>query len=119
MENIEILTLSVLAAVAITAERFVTAAGAPAAAGANAVGVSKSDAAVGELFPTIVVGTAIVVAGGAVAANDYLEVGADGKAVTQDTGPAVALALGAAAADGDRIEVLLISNAPAPAASGG
>jgi hypothetical protein len=116
MQNIEILTLSVLATVAITAERFVTAAGAPAAAGGNAIGASKSDAAVGELFPTIAVGTAIVVAGGAVAANAYVEVGADGKAVTQDTGPAVGVALSAATADGDRIEVLIIPNAPAPAA---
>ena len=93
-----------------------TAGGATATAGGNAIGVSESDAASGELFPTIALGTGIVVAGGAIAKDAYVEVGAAGKAITQDTGAAVAVALQAATADGDRIEVLLIPNAPAPAA---
>lgn len=113
MQKIQILTLSILAVAVITAERFVTAAGSPATAAGNAVGVSESDGAIGELVPTIALGTAVVVAGGAVAKGAYVEVATGGKAVTQASGIAVAVALQAATADGDRIEVLFIPNAPA------
>lgn len=109
-QKIQILTLSVLAAAALTAERFVTAAGAVATAAGNALGASESDAAIGELCPTITLGTAIVTAGGAIALGAAIEVGTAGKAVTRTSGVTVARALQAAAADGDRIEVMLIPN---------
>lgn len=102
--------LSILAAAAFTAERFVTAAGAVATAAGNAVGVTATDAAVGELAPVDVIGTAVVTAGAAIAKGAHVEVGAAGKAVTLAAGKAVGVALEAAAADGDRIEVLLIPN---------
>lgn len=110
-----ILTLSIAAAVAIAANRFVTTAGQYATADGNADGVSRSDAAIGDLFPADILGTAVITAGGAIAKDAYVEVGASGKAVTHTTGVAVAKALQASAADGDRIEVLLIPNAPIPA----
>jgi hypothetical protein len=102
--------LSILAAAALTAERFVTAAGAVATAAGNAVGVAATNAAIGELCPVDVLGTAVVTAGGAIAKGAHVEVGATGKAVTLASGKAVAVALEAAAADGDSIEVFLIPN---------
>lgn len=110
-QKIELLTLSLKATGAITAERFVTAAGVIATAGGAAVGVSASDAAVGELFPANVGGTAIVVASAAIAVGAALQVATGGKAVTKSTGTLVAIALQAASADGDRIEVLPIPSA--------
>lgn len=111
-QKISILTLSIAAAAAIAAERFVTTAGAYAAAAGNADGVSQTEAAIGDLFAMDAAGTAVVTAGGAIAKDAYVEVGADGKAVTRTAGIAVGKALQAAAADGDRIEVLLIPNGP-------
>ena len=112
-QKISLLTLSIRAAAALAAERFITTAGAYPSAGGNADGVTTTTAAAGELVATDVAGTAVVVAGGAIAKDAYVQVGATGKAVTRTTGAAVAKALQAAAADGDRIEVLLIPNAPA------
>lgn len=109
-QKISLLTLSILAAAALTAERFVTATGAVATAAGNAVGVTRSDAAIGELAPVDVIGTAVVTAGAAIAAGALVEVGTAGKAVTKSAGIAVARALEAAGADGDPIEVLLIPN---------
>lgn len=109
-QNISLLTLSVLAAAAITAERFTTATGTVPAAGANALGVAKSNAAIGETYPVEVVGTAVVTAGAAIAAGAAVEVGTAGKAITKASGATVGRALNAASADGDRIEVLLIAN---------
>ena len=59
--KIALLTLSIPAAAALAAERFVTTAGAYPAAGANADGVTCTAAtAAGELVPVDVVGTSIV-----------------------------------------------------------
>lgn len=109
-QKISLLSLPILAAAVITAERFITAAGQVATAAGNAIGVADSAGAIGQLVPTTVLGTAIVTAGGAIALNARVEVGALGKAVTKAAGVAVAVALQAAVADGDRIEVLLIPN---------
>jgi len=104
-----LLALTVAAAAAVTAERFVNG-GVHATAAGRALGVSRTDAADGEDFPVDAIGTAVVTAGGAIAVDAEIEVGTDGKAVTQSAGVTVARALQAAAADGDRIEVLLIPN---------
>lgn len=109
-QKIQTLTLTLFAAVAITAERFVTATGQVATAAGNASGVAESDAAIGAPFPVISLGTAIVTAGGAIAKGARVEVGAGGKAVTRTAGITVGEALEAADADGDRIEVRLIPN---------
>lgn len=109
-QKISLLALSILATAALTAERFVTAGGAVAGAAGNAVGVAGTDAAIGDLCPVDVLGTAVVTAGAAIAKNASIEVGAAGKGVTLAAGKKVAIALEAAAADGDRIEVLLIPN---------
>lgn len=115
-QKISVLSISLLAAAALTAERFVSAAGTVATAAGNAIGVTCTSAEIGDLVATDVLGTAVVTAGGAIAKGAAIQVGADGKAVTQAAGVTVAWALQAATADGDRIEVLLVSNGPAASA---
>lgn len=109
---VSLLTVAVTATAAITGQRFVTGAGVAATAAGNALGVARADAASGELVPVDVLGTALVTAGGAIAANAAVEVGAGGKAVTLASGKQVArLAPGSsAAADGDVVEVIIIPN---------
>ena len=110
--SIPVLTLSVKATAALTANRFVTGGGAVATAAGRALGVARTDAAIGEYAPVDVIGMAVVAAGAAIAAEALIEVGAAGKAVTKSAGIVVGrLAPGAvAAADGDLIEVILIPN---------
>ena len=79
-------------------------------AAGNAIGVTNTSAAVGEYVATDVLGTTVVTAGAAIAKGAAIEVGTAGKAVTKTSGVTVARALQAATADGDRIEVMLISN---------
>lgn len=111
MQSIPILTLTFKATAAILAERFVSPTGAiTATTAANSAGVARSNAAIGEAYPVDVLGTAVVVAGAAIAVGAEIEVGAGGKAVTKSAGKTVARALQSATGDGSRIEVLLIPN---------
>lgn len=106
-----VLSLPVLATGAIVANRFVTAAGAQAGADANTLGVARSAAASGERFTADVLGTATVEAGAAISANATVKVDSSGRAITWATsGAKVGLALEAATASGQLIEVLLIPN---------
>ncbi len=109
-QSISILSLHVVATAALTAHRFVAAGGGVPAAGGNALGVTRQAAAIGESALTDVIGTAVVEAGGAIAAGAAVETDATGRAVTQTTGVKLGRALEAAAAAGDFIEVLLIQN---------
>lgn len=109
-QKISVLTLTVLAAAVLTAERFVTQGGAVATAASNSFGVADSGGAIGALVPVTVLGTAVVAAGAAIAQFARVEVGATGQAVTKAAGITVGIALQAAAAAGDRIEVFLLSN---------
>lgn len=108
-----VLTLTITSASALTANRFVTPAGAVPAAGANALGVGRTAAlAAGEAVPVDVLGTAVVMAGGAIAAGAAVETDAQGRAVTKSSGATLArLAPGeSATAAGDFVEVVLIPN---------
>jgi len=109
-QSIEILSLPVKATASLTSRRFVTIGGAQAGAGATALGVARSDGAIGDQVPVDVLGTAVVEAGAAIVAGAAVEVDASGRAVTKNTGVTVGRALEAAAAAGDFIEVLLIAN---------
>lgn len=114
-QKISVLTLSVIATVVLLAERVVARGGGYATAAGNAFGVTNTAGAIGDRVPVDVLGTTIATAGGAFADGAYLQVGASGKLVVQSTGIAVAQALQAATADGDRVEVLWIPAAPIPA----
>lgn len=111
-QKISVLTLSLAAASALTAERFIGADGNVAAAAGNAVGVNTTDAAAGDQVAYDALGTTVVTAGGAIASGAAVEVGAGGKAVTKAAGITVARVVpgSSATADGDRIEVFLIPN---------
>jgi len=112
--NISTLTLTVVASGAVSAERFVTQSGGYPAAGGVAFGVTRTSAAqAGDLLPVDVLGTSIVEAGAAVTLDAALMVDAQGRVVPLTVGSKspVARALGAAAAAGERIEVLLVPSA--------
>jgi uncharacterized ParB-like nuclease family protein len=105
-----ILTLSVLATAALTADRFVTAAGAVPAAGASALGVGRANVAIGERQPVDVLGTSIVEAGAAMTANDLVQCDASGRAITKAAGVTLGrLAPGEApTAAGQFVEIILL-----------
>lgn len=109
--NISVLPLTVVAAAALTANRFVTATGAVPSAAGNALGVTRTAAAAaGDLVPVDVLGTALVEASAAISAGAAVATTNDGRAVTFSTGVTVGRALTAAGAAGALIEVLLIPN---------
>ncbi len=108
--SVEILTHSVVATATLTAARAVTAAGALPAAAARCLGFAKFGGATGERVSVAVLGTTIAEAGAAVAAGAALELDSSGRVITKSAGVTVGHALGAAAALGDKIEILLIPN---------
>ncbi|MBP6615797.1 MAG: DUF2190 family protein [Aquabacterium sp.] len=112
--NVSTLTLTVTAAVALAACRFVTQAGAYPAAGAAAFGVTRSSAeAAGDLVPVDVQGTAIAEAGAAITLDAPLMVDATGRVVPLTVGSKspVGRAMQAATAAGQQIEILLVPSA--------
>lgn len=112
--NIATLTLTVVAAAALSANRFVTQAGAYPEAGAAAFGVTRTSAAQpGDLVPVDVQGTAIVETGAAITADAPLMVDAEGRVVPLTVGAKspVGRAMGAATGAGALIEVLLVPSA--------
>lgn len=110
-QSISALALTVVAAGTIAANRFVTPAGAQAGADANTLGVCRQAAVAADKVTVDVLGTAIVEAGAAVSAGATVKSDASGRAITwASSGAKVALALEAAGAAGQMIEVLLIPN---------
>ena len=106
-----ILTLTIAATATLVAERFVTQAGAVPAADANVLGVVRQAAVSGDKVTVDVLGTAIVEAGAAITAGSTLKVDATGKVITWATsGAKVGIALQAASASGQFIEVYLLQN---------
>lgn len=109
---IPVLGLTVRATAVIPAQRFVTLAGIVTGADLNSVGVSRTAAAIGELMTVDVLGTAVVETGAAVTLNATVKSDATGRAINWATaGAKVAIALEAATAAGQFIEVLLVQNA--------
>ena len=110
-QSTSLLALPVVATGAITAARFVTPAGAVAGADANTLGVARNAAAVGERFSVDALGTAVVEAGAAVSSGATVKSDASGRAIAwASSGAKVGLAIEAATAAGQMIEVLLIPN---------
>jgi len=110
-QSIPVLSLTAVAAGAIAANRFVTPAAAQAGADANTLGVCRQAAVAADKITVDVLGTAIVEAGAAVAAGATVKSDASGRAITwASAGAKVGLALEAAGAAGQLIEVLLIPN---------
>lgn len=112
--NTALLTLTVTAASALVANRFVTGGGAVPAAAANCIGVTRTSAAAsGDLVPVDALGTTTVEFGAAVAVNAAIECDNLGRAITLASGAKLArMAPGQAAisAAGQFGEVVLIPN---------
>lgn len=111
--NISLLTLTVIAAAVLAANRFVKTGGTYPAAGGLALGVTRCDGGVGDLIPVDVHGTAMVVAGADIAADVPVMVTADGKVIAHD-GDGDKHAVGRsleAAVNGDVLEILLVPTA--------
>lgn len=111
-QSLSLITLTVVATGAITANRFVSPAGALAGAAGNAYGVAESAAAIGEKIPVTSHGTAVVEAGAAIAAGALVEADATGRAITKAAGVTLGrLAPGeVAGAAGQFVEVILFNN---------
>jgi hypothetical protein len=109
--SIAILTLTAMASAVVAQARFVTSAGAYPAAGGLPLGVTRSEGEVGDPIPVDVLGTTLVEAGDAIAADTPLMVTATGKVVAHDGDGdkhAVGRSLEAASADGELLEILLV-----------
>ena len=97
---------------AVVANRFVTSVGAQTAADGNALGIARNAGTIGELAPVDVEGTATVETGAAIALGATVKADASGRAITWITsGARVGIALEAATAAGQFIEIRLIQNA--------
>lgn len=111
-QAITLLALPLLLSGTVTLNRFVTPAGAQTGAGGNSLGVPRTSGVATETVTVDVLGTAVVEAGAAVAAGDTLKADSSGRGITWATsGAKIAVALQAASAAGEFIEVLLIPNA--------
>lgn len=106
----QVLALTRVAGATLTADRFVTLAGAVPAAGDAGCGVLAFDAEAGDLITVYVMGTAVVEVGaGGLADGALVQTDASGLAITKAAGATLGRALKAAAA-GEKVEVLLIQS---------
>jgi hypothetical protein len=108
MQNVSILSLSVKLTADAKAHTFVSYLGGAPSAANPPLGVAQYDGDAGDMITLDVIGTAKMLAGGAIAVGDAIEAGANGKGVKKNAGAAVARALEAAKADGDIVEVFLL-----------
>ncbi|MCS4508895.1 capsid cement protein [Xylophilus ampelinus] len=108
--SVEILVNGVNATGAITQYAAVSGAGAIATAAGRALGFAKTGASIGERAPVVTEGTAVAIAGAAIAVDAALEVGTAGAVITKASGTTVARAMTAATAAGQQIEVLVVQN---------
>ncbi|GMU44161.1 MAG: DUF2190 family protein [Xanthomonadales bacterium] len=100
MQSRPLLTLTIAATATLTANRFVTVGGAVCGAAGDALGVARTSASSGDQVPVDVAGTAVVEAGGTIAAGQYVQSDADGKAVAASAS-AIKTAVIAGGAAGD------------------
>ena len=107
-QNIDVLTLSVIAATAVTKGQLVTLDGNVAVTVKDAHGVAVYDAVAGDIFPVIVLGTAVTVAAADIVVGQRLQVADDGEVTPHVAGVPVAIAVESATA-GEFVEVLISS----------
>lgn len=88
----------------------VTAAGVAASAAGRAVGIAQTAGVSGQRVPVAALGTTIAIASAAIAVGALVEVASATQVVTKSAGVSIGVALTAAGAAGDQIEILLIPN---------
>ncbi|RNM10491.1 capsid cement protein [Dickeya undicola] len=108
-----VLTTTIVATAALTAQRFVGADNAPCAAGAIALGVAEVDGDADTAIPVNVLGIIAVEAGAAIARGHAVQSDASARAIPQvaaagetPAGVSNGIALDAAIAEGDIIRIL-------------
>ena len=114
-QSVDVLVITVQAAstTGLTEGRFAAHGGQSVGAGGNALGIALMGARTGENAAVLVLGTAVAEAGAAISVGDAVRSDANGKAIPRpstSTDPILGRALQAAAADGDKFELLLIPN---------
>lgn len=110
-QAISLLSLALTLTGTVAANRFVTPAGALAGADANTLGAARTGGVATDKVTVDIIGTAVIEAGAAVAAGATVKSDSTGRAITWVTsGAKVGLALEAATAAGQFIEVLLVQN---------
>lgn len=109
--NIALLTKSFTAGGSVTQYQPVSPTGGNCTAASNAIGFANVAASTGDVFPVVVAGTALAVAGGTVAVGDPLKVHTTVTQVVAQggTGTIIGRAL-SAGSSGDTIEVLIVGN---------
>lgn len=112
MSAIAVFTHTFTATADLKAGRLFAATGAYPSAAGNALGVLTADAAKGALVAVDLLGTSRVTAGDAITAGAWVQAGDEGKVVPHAGGKAVGLAMTAASADGEQIEMLILPNTP-------
>lgn len=101
-----LMATTILAAGALTKQRFVNFAGTRAVAADAQLGVANADYDLGEQAGVATHGEILVEAGGAVAVGAQVQSDADGRAITLDAGVAFGRARDQATAAGQLIRVL-------------
>lgn len=101
-----LMTVTILAAAALSRLRFVSFTGGVPAAGARTLGVAEVNADSGEQAAVNTHGELLVEAGAAIAVGAEVESDASGRAVTKAAGIACGVARDAATAAGDIIRIL-------------
>lgn len=104
--NVIIGTISVLAAGALTSNRFVNFAGATPAAGDPVIGRANADYSAGEMAGVDTHGALVIESGGAIALGAQVQTDASGRAITLAAGAAAGRALDAATGAGEFIRIL-------------
>lgn len=107
---IALLTVPIRLTATVVAQRFVTTLGAYPAAGGATKGVVRVAGVAGDLVPVDSQGTVVVEAGAAVTVGAAIQSDATGRAIPHTSGSKVGVALTAATAAGDTLEVELIPN---------
>ncbi|QHL90692.1 DUF2190 family protein [Sphingomonas changnyeongensis] len=110
MQQRPVLEYPIITSAAIARKRFVTYARTQAVANERALGVADYEAAAARPLNVVVLGTATVETGGAVAVGDEVQSDAQGRAIVRAAGVANGRALTPATAAGQMIEILLIKN---------
>lgn len=100
-----LLVTSILAAVALSARRFVGFDGNTCAAGAKPLGVTELDTDAGNMAPANVMGIMLVEAGAAIGAGVEVQSDATGRAIPKAAGAVSGTTLDAAAAAGEVIRI--------------
>lgn len=110
-QNLALLTILQTLTGTVSACRFTTPAGAQAGADANTFGVARTAGVSGDKIPVDVIGTAVIESGAAFSAGATLKSDASGRGITWATsGAKIAIALEAATAAGQFVEVRLVDN---------